>query len=163
MLHWMRQQIAALDPTLPVETATLQERVAKLADQPRFEMLLVAYFAFAGLALAIVGLYGVTSFLMVQRKPEIGLRMVLGASKRNIVQLVLRDAMRMVLPGTVIGLALALALSRTWSSMLFQVGPRDPATFLCATALLGVVTVLAALVPATAATRVDPVVALRAE
>jgi putative ABC transport system permease protein len=163
MLPWMRQQIAALDPTLPVETTTLQERVAKLADQPRFEMLLVAYFAFTGLALAIVGLYGVTSFLMVQRKPEIGLRMALGASKGNIVQLVLRDAMRMVLPGTVIGLALALALSRIWSSMLFQVGPRDPATFLCATVLLGVVAVLAALVPAAAATRVDPVAALRVE
>jgi len=163
MERWMRQQIAALDPTLPVETDTLQERVAKLADQPRFEMLVVVYFAFTGLALAIVGLYGLTSFLMVQRKPEIGLRMALGASKGNIVRLVLRDAMRMVLPGTVIGLALALALSRTWSSMLFQVGPHDPATYLCATALLGVVTVLAVLVPATAATRVDPIVTLRVE
>lgn len=161
--RWMREQIAALDPTLPVEIGTLQERVAKLADQPRFEMLLVAYFAFTGLALAIVGLYGVTAFLMVQRKPEIGIRIALGATKGVVARLVLRDAMRMVLPGTVIGLALTLVLSRTWSSMLFQVGPHDPITFLCATALLGVVTVLAVLVPAFAATRVDPMVTLRAE
>jgi hypothetical protein len=163
MTRWIRQQIAMLDPILPVEIDTLQERIEKLADRPRFEMLLVVYFAFTGVALAIVGLYGVTSFLMVQRKPEIGLRIALGAGKVNIVRLVLWDAMRMVLPGTAIGLALALALSQTWSSMLFEVGPHDPATFLGATALLGVVTVLAVMLPATAATRVDPMVTLRVE
>ncbi|HKO19431.1 MAG TPA: ADOP family duplicated permease, partial [Acidobacteriaceae bacterium] len=161
--RWMRGQIAALDPTLPVEMSTLQQRVAKLADQPRFEMLLVAYFAFTGLALAIVGLYGVTSFLMVQRKPEIGIRMALGANKGNILRMIMADALRMILPGTMIGLALAVGVSRLLSSMLFQVGPRDPATFLGVTLLLVLVALVAAIVPALAATRVDPMLALRVE
>lgn len=160
---WMRAQIAWLDPTLPVEIATLRERVAKLADQPRFQTLLVGYFACAGLVLAIVGLYGVTSFLMVQRKPEIGIRMALGASKGDIVRLVLGNAMRMVLPGTAVGLALALVLSRMGSSLLFKVEPRDPATFLGATTILIAVAALAALVPAIAAARMDPMMTLRVD
>jgi predicted permease len=161
--RWMREQVAALDPALPIEQGTLHERIAKLADQPRFEMLLVGYFACAGLVLAIIGLYGVTSFLMVQRKPEVGIRMALGASKGDIVRLVLASAMRMVLPGTIAGLTLALGLSQTWSSVLFKVGPHDAATFLGATTLLIAVTVIASLIPALAATRVDPMTTLRVD
>jgi len=163
MGRWMRAQIAALDPTLPVEIGTLHERVAKLADQPRFEMLLVGYFGCAGLVLAIVGLYGVIAFLMLERKPEVGVRLALGASRSAIVWLVLGSAMRMVLPGTVMGLAMALGLSRTLTSQLFQVGPHDPATFLGATTLLVAVALMAALVPAVTAARVDPMVTLRVE
>ena len=161
MERWMREQVASLDPALPVEVGTLQERVTKLADQPRFEMLLVGYFACTGLLLAIVGLYGVTSFLMVQRKPEIGVRMALGASKVDIVRLILRSAMYMILPGTVIGLALALGLSQVFSSLLFRVGPHDAATFCGSTVLLIALTAIASLIPAIAATRVDPMATLR--
>ena len=163
MERWMRAQIASLDPALPVEIGTLRERVAKLADQPRFEMLLVGYFGCAGLVLAIVGLYGVSAFLMVERKPEVGVRLALGASRSAIVWLILGSAMRMVLPGTMMGLAMTLGLSRILTSLLFQVGPHDPATFLGATTLLVAAALLAALVPAVAATRVDPMVTLRVD
>lgn len=163
MERWMRAQIASLDPALPVEIGTLRERVAKLADQPRFEMLLVGYFGCAGLVLAIVGLYGVTAFLMVERKPEVGVRLALGASRSAIVWLILGSAMRMVLPGTMMGLAMTLGLSRILTSLLFQVGPHDPATFLGATTLLVAAALLAALFPAVAATRVDPMVTLRVD
>jgi predicted lysophospholipase L1 biosynthesis ABC-type transport system permease subunit len=163
MERWMREQIASLDPALPIDTGTLQERVAKLADQPRFEMLLVSYFACTGLLLAIVGLYGVTSFLMVQRKPEIGIRIALGASKGDIVRLVLSSAMRMVLPGTIAGVALAFSLSQVLSSLLFEVGPHDTATFCGSTMLLIAATITASLIPAVAATRVDPITTLRVD
>jgi putative ABC transport system permease protein len=142
---------------------TLQERVAKLADQPRFQMLLVGYFACTGMLLAIIGLFGVTSYLTVQRKPEIGIRMALGANKGDIVRLVLGNALRMILPGIAIGLVFASGLSRAWSSLLFEVGPHDPATFLGATTFLLGISVLAAVVPAMQAARVDPIVTLRVE
>lgn len=161
--RWMREQIALLDPALPAKVGTLQERISKLADQPRFEMLLVGYFACTGLVLAIIGLYGVISFLMVQRKPEVGIRMALGASKGAIVRLVLASAMRMIVPGTVAGLVLAFALSQVLSSLLFQVGPHDAITFFGTTLLLIIVAVIASLIPAVAATRVDPATALRVD
>lgn len=163
MEHWMREQVASLDPTLPIKVETLRERVATLADRPRFEMLLVGYFACTGLVLAIIGLYGVTSFLMVQRKPEIGIRMALGASKGDIARLVLASASRMVLPGIIAGIALAFGLSQVLSSLLFKVSPHDVATFLGATMLLIAVTAIASLFPAIAATRVDPITALRVD
>jgi len=163
MERWMREQVASLDPALPLEVGTLRERIAKLADQPRFEMLLVGHFAFTGLVLAIIGLYGVTSFLMVQRKPEVGIRMALGASKRDIVRLVLASAMRMVLPGAIAGLTLAFGLSQILSSLLFNVGPHDAATFCGSTLVLMAAAVIASLIPAIAATRVDPNSTLRVE
>lgn len=161
--RWLRNQVAALDPALPVEISTLHQRVAKLADQPRFEMLLVAYFACTGLLLAVVGLFGVTSFLMVQRKPEIGVRIAMGAGKGDVISLVLWSALRMILPGTVLGLGLSLALSQILTSMLFNVRPYDPMALLLATALLVVTTIAAALFPAYASSRVDPMITLRAE
>jgi putative ABC transport system permease protein len=161
--RWLRSQVAALDPSLPVEISTLQQRVEKLADQPRFEMLLVGYFACAGLLLAVVGLFGVTSFLMVERKPEIGVRIALGARKGDVVRLVLWSALRMILPGALIGLILSLALSRILGSLLFHVKPYDPAAFLAATTLLVVTTIVAALFPAYESSRVDPMITLRAE
>jgi len=163
MERWLRQQVASLDPELPVEVGTLRERVGKLADQPRFEMLLVGYFACTGLVLAIIGLYGVTSFSMVQRKPEIGIRMALGASKGDMVRLVLECTMGMVLPGTIAGHTLAFGLAQVWSSLLFNIGPHDAVTFCGVTMLLIAVTVIASLVPAISATRVDPMATLRVD
>jgi putative ABC transport system permease protein len=110
-----------------------------------------------------VGLYGVTAFLMLQRRQEMGVRMALGAGRGDIVRLALGGAMRMVLPGTVLGLALAFVASRALGSMLFRVGPHDPETFLAVTLLLVGAAVIAALIPAGAAARVDPAETLRAE
>lgn len=158
---WMRAQISQLDPTLPVEIRTLDEQVAKLADQPRFEMLLVGYFALAGLVLSVTGLYGITAFLAVQRKPEVGIRMALGARRIDVVRLVLTGAARMVVPGIVVGIALAFALSQALSGLLFNVKPRDPITYAGATAILAIVAVMATLIPAIGAACVDPIVTLR--
>lgn len=161
--EWIRSQIAALDPNLPVRVTTLQERVSVLADQPRFEMLLVGYFAGIGLLLAVVGLYGVVAYLVVQHRPEMGIRMALGASRGNILRLVLGSALRMVLAGTVLGVVLALMVSRGLGSLLFEVDARDPATLVGVAVLLVAVAVMAALIPARAAAQVDPCRSLRAE
>jgi predicted permease len=161
--RWIRAQVASIDPALPVEITTLQQSVAKLADQPRFEMLLVGYFAGAGLLLAVVGLFGVTTFLMVERRPEIGVRMALGASRADVVWLVLWSALRMVVPGTILGVGLSLMLSRILAGLLFNVKPYDPAAFLLATGLLVITTIAAALFPAYASSQVDPMITLRAE
>jgi ABC-type antimicrobial peptide transport system permease subunit len=126
-------------------------------------MLLVGFFAFTGLLLAVIGLYGVISFFVVQRTQEIGIRMAVGASRADILRLVMTNALRLIVPGVFLGLALALALSRLLSSLLFNVGPHDPLTFAGVTGLLILVAILATLVPASSATRVNPTVALRCD
>jgi putative ABC transport system permease protein len=161
--RWIRSQVAALDPTLPVDIATLRERVSKLADQPRFQTTLVGFFAAIGLVLAVIGLYGVIAFLVAQRTQEIGVRMALGAERGDILRLVMGKSLRLVVCGVVVGLVAALAVSRVLASLLFGVGARDPVTFGLVTLLLIVVALLAALIPARAASRVDPIVALRCE
>ena len=161
--RWIRSQVAALDPTLPLDIATLRERVAKLADQPRFQTTLVSFFAAAGLALAMIGLYGVIAYLVAQRTQEIGVRMALGANKRDILRLVMGKSLRLILSGIAVGLVAALAATRVLSSLLYSVGPHDPLTFGLVTLLLVLVAVVAALVPARSATSVNPIVALRCE
>ena len=160
---WIRSQAASLDPTVPVDIKTLSERVGKMADRPRFEMLLVGFFAFTGLVLAVIGLYGVISFFVVQRTQEIGIRMAVGASRVDILRLVLGNALRLIVPGVLLGLVLALALSRVLSSLLFNVAPHDPVTFAAVTGLLILVALLATLIPGSSATRVNPTVALRCD
>lgn len=159
----LRQQIASMDSTLPFKIGTLRERVGRMADRPRFEMLVVGYFACAGLILAIVGLYGVISFLMVQRKQEIGVRMALGASRADILRMVLASALRMIVPGAAIGLAVSIGVSRVFESLLFRTGPHDPVAFVGATTVLVLIAVLASVLPAVVAARVDPMVSLRVE
>ena len=163
MSRWIRSQVAALDPTLPVDVATLRQRVSKLADQPRFQTTLVGFFATTGLVLAMIGLYGVISFLVAQRTQEIGVRIALGASRGNVLRLVMGKSLRLIVWGTLIGLLSSLALSRVLSSLLFNVGPHDPVTFAFVTLLLVFVTLGATLIPARSATRVDPIVALRCD
>jgi putative ABC transport system permease protein len=157
----IRTQVATLDPTLPVDIATLQQRVSKLADQPRFQTLLVGFFAATGLVLAVIGLYGVIAFLVAQRTQEIGVRMALGATRANILRLVLGKSLRLVISGIALGLLAALATSRVLSSLLFSIGPRDPLSFACVTLLLIGVALIASLIPAHSATKVDPNSALR--
>jgi ABC-type antimicrobial peptide transport system permease subunit len=159
----MRSQVAALDPTLPVDIATLRQRVSKLADRPRFQTTLVGFFATTGLVLAMIGLYGVISYLVAQRTQEIGVRIALGASRGNVLRLVMGKSLRLIGWGTLFGLLSSLALSRVLSSLLFNVGPHDPVTFAFVTFLLVLVTLGATLIPARSATRVDPIVALRCD
>jgi ABC-type antimicrobial peptide transport system permease subunit len=163
MSRWIRSQVAALDPTLPVDIATLREKVSKLADQPRFQATLVGFFAATGLLLAVVGLYGVISFLVAQRTQEIGVRMALGADRGDVLRMVMGKSLRLVVCGTVVGLIAALAVSRLLASLLFGVGSRDPVTYVLVALMLIVVALLATLFPAWSASRVDPMVALRCE
>lgn len=160
---WIRTQVAALDPTLPVDIATLKQRVSDLADQPRFQASLVSLFAAIGLVLAVIGLYGVLAFLVAQREREIGVRMALGASRREILRLVLGRSLRLILCGVIVGLSLALMVSRALAHILFHVGPRDPVSYAGTVALIVAVSLFATWLPARSACRVDPAVALRAE
>lgn len=163
MEGWIRSQVTALDPTVPVSIETLGERVSKLADGPRFQAMLVGFFAAVGLTLAVIGLYGVIAFLVAQRTQEIGVRMALGASRGDILRLVMGESLRLIAWGTVIGLLAGLVASRVLASLLFGVGPHDPAAFVSVTLLLVLVGLVATLIPARFAAKVDPMMALRCE
>jgi putative ABC transport system permease protein len=161
--RWLRSQVASLDPTLPIDLATLRQRVSKLADPERFQTVLVSFFAATGLALSLIGLYGVIAFLVAQRTQEIGVRMALGADKCDILMLVLGNSLQLILIGTVLGLVAALATTRLLTSLLYNIRPNDPVTFGLVTCMLFPVAVVAALIPARAAVSVDPIVALRCD
>jgi predicted permease len=163
LARWVRSQIAAVDPTLPVEIGTMSQRVDRLADGPRFQALLLSFFALTGLVMAMVGLYGLTAFLATQRTHEIGIRMALGADRADVLRLIAWEGIRLIAIGGLVGLAVALSVSRLLQSLLFGVGAHDPATLCAVTGLLALVALVATLIPARRATRVDPAVALRAE
>ena len=163
MSRWIRSQVEALDPTVLVSVETLRQRVGKMADQPRFETVLVGFFAAAGLLLSMIGLYGVIAFSANQRTQEIGVRMALGASRFDILRLISWEGVRLIALGGVMGLGLALGISRLFRSLLFSIGPYDPMTFIGVTLLLVLVALAATLIPARAAMKVEPVEALRYE
>jgi putative ABC transport system permease protein len=160
---WVRAQIAQIDPTVPVETETLTQSVSKLADRPRFEIALLGFFAVSGLLLAIIGLYGVISYMTAQRTREIGVRLALGATQLDILSLIAGEGVRMILLGATLGLGAAVAASQLLRSLLFNVGPHDTRAYAGAGLLLTLVALMATLIPARAATRVEPVTALRDE
>jgi predicted permease len=160
---WVHSAIASMDPTVPAEMEVLDQTVNRLADRPRFETALLAFFAFAGLTLAVVGLYGLMAFLTTERTHEIGIRMALGATRENILRLITGDGLRMVAVGGAIGLAAALAISRLLKALLFQVSPTDPLTFVLVSLILSLVALIAILIPARAGMRVEPAATLRAE
>jgi len=124
---------------------------------------LAAAMGLLGLLLAIVGVYGVVSYAATQRTQELGVRMALGASPRQILGLLLRQGARLVAAGLLFGLAGAWALTRVMSNMLVGVSPSDPLTYICVATLLSFITLLACWIPARRAMRVDPMVALRYE
>lgn len=138
-------------------------RMTEVVAGPRFSMALFAAFAVLALVLASIGLYGVISYSVGQRTREIGVRIALGAGAPSVIGLVVGQGMRLTLAGVVIGLVAAAAGTRAMESMLFEVDPLDPATFLMVAVLLMLVAMLASYLPARRATRVDPVVALRSE
>ena len=159
----MREVVRGLDPRLPLKFRTLDEIFASSLDRQRFSLVIFAVFGVAALLLAAMGIYGVTSYAVAQRTQEIGIRMALGAQMQDVLKLVLRSAMSLVLIGAVLGLAGAYAATRVMSSLLFGVTPTDLATFVAVPLVLFVVALLASLVPARRATKVDPLVALRYE
>jgi predicted permease len=160
---WIRAQLAQVAPTVPVKIDTLAGQLNKLADRPRFATALLGFFALTGLVMALVGLYGLTAYLAVQRTREIGIRMALGADRRDILRWIALEGLRLILLGGSVGMCAALALTQFLRSLLFSIGPRDPATFLSVGLLLGFVALLATFIPARTAMQVDPAVALRSE
>jgi putative ABC transport system permease protein len=158
----VRDQVRALDPDQPVFNARTMEQIvdASLAGR-RFAMSLLGVFAGLALLLAAVGIYGVMSYSTAQRTHEVGIRMALGARGRDVLWMVLRQGVVLAAIGVVAGIGVALALARLMGSLLYGVSASDPATFAAVAALLAAVAVLACLVPALRATRVDPMRALR--
>jgi putative ABC transport system permease protein len=126
-------------------------------------MVLLGAFAAVALLLAALGIFGVLSYAVTQRQREIGIRVALGAHPQDVLRMVLGNAAGLVGAGVLAGLASALALSRTMTSLLFDLSPTDPVTLLGVAALLAAVALLASYLPARRATRVDPLVALRSE
>ena len=135
---------------------------ASVADR-RLNMLLIGAFGVLALALAAIGLYGVMAYAVTQRTREIGVRIAMGATRRSVLSLVVGQAMRLVGTGVAIGLGLSLLVTGSLARLLFEVGPRDLFTYALAPAVLLLTAAAASYLPARRATRVDPVIALRAE
>lgn len=160
---WIRKEIAALDPALPVVAEPLTRRVAELAERPRFNALLFTLFAITGLVLAAIGLYGVIAFLVTQRTREIGVRLAIGATPGSVTLMVVRQALQWSAAGLALGLLVSWFASRLLQTMLFDMPARDPATWTLAALALAFTATAAAWIPARRAGRVNPVAALRAD
>jgi len=160
----VRRVVRSIDSTvLDFEITTVERALAEL-DRPRkFQTQLIGAFAVTALLLAALGLYGLMSYLVAQRTKEIGIRVALGARRRDVLKLVIRQGMAVALTGLSIGLAVALAVTRLMKSLLFGVTATDPATFAGVATLLAAVALLACYIPARRAAKVDPTVALRQE
>jgi len=160
----VRKELAALDATIPLTSVRVfAEYISRSLARPRFNTLLLSIFAGTALLLTAIGIYGVMAYSVAQRTSEIGIRIALGAGKSSIFRLVVGQAMTLVGISLVVGLAGAFAATRLLNSLLFGVGASDPMTFVSIALLVSAVAFMAAWLPARRATRVDPIIALRAE
>ena len=160
----VRNEVQRLDPALPITSArALTDMVDESVKPQRFSMTVVGVFALIALGLAGIGIYGVLASAVSQETHEIGVRMALGAPASRVIWTVVRRALVLMAAGVAIGFAGALALTRVMAGLLYEVRPTDAVTFAAASSLIAVLAVTASLVPAWRATRVDPLVALRAE
>jgi len=157
----VRDRVLALDKGLPVEVATMRENLAVAFLLPRVAATVLGLVGLFGLSLAMVGIYGVISYAVSQRTGEIGLQMALGAQSRDILRLVIGEGMGLTLIGTIIGLTLAVAMTRLLASLLYGVTATDSMTFAVVTLFLIGVALLACYLPARKATKIDPMTALR--
>jgi predicted permease len=160
----MRRAVRDVDPTVPLfAVRTLENVFVGMTASRRFYMRLVLVLAVSGLGLALLGLYGVISYFVTQRTPEIGLRLAVGADKRDVIRMVIGQALRLSVAGTLIGIPAALALTGVMRSLLFEIEPTDPITFASVAIVLVLTSLAAATIPSLKAARVDPLVALRHE
>jgi putative ABC transport system permease protein len=160
----VRGQVSELDKDLAVsQVLSMKEVVSRSVAEPRFTLLLLTVFAGLALVLAAVGIYGVMSYSVTQRRHEIGIRMALGASSGEVLRLVVGHGLVLTAAGVGIGLGAAVALTRVMESLLYGVSATDPLTFAAIALLLTAVAVAASFIPARRATRVDPMIALRYE
>jgi predicted permease len=160
----VRAVVAEVEPNQAIHNVmTMGQRLANITTSRRLNTALLGSFAAVALLLAVVGIYGVTSYSVTQRRREIGVRMALGAQRGDVLRLVIGDGMKLVLIGALLGLGGALVLTRLLKTLLFDVSATDPLTFIVIAALLIIVALLACWIPARRATKVDPMIALRHE
>lgn len=160
----VKRQIWSLDTEIPLNRMqSMDDLLRRSLAERRFNMFLLGLFAGLAITLAAVGLYGVMSYSVSQRTHEIGIRMAVGARRSDVLRLVMGQGVRLAVAGLAVGILGALALTRWMASLLFGVTPTDPATFAAVTLLMMAVVLLACLVPARRAMKVDPMVALRDE
>jgi len=160
----LRAAVTSVDKSLPVYALKpMTENLRDSLARRRFNLILLSVFSGVALLLAGVGIYGVISYGVTQRTHEMGIRMALGAKPRDVLTLVVRQAMVLALGGVGIGLLASLALTRLMKGLLFSVSVTDPMTFAAIALLMTLIALLACLIPARRATRVDPLVALRFE
>jgi ABC-type antimicrobial peptide transport system permease subunit len=158
----LRDQVQSINPELPVFGArTLDDAVSESLAQRRFSMNMVGLFALTALLLAAIGIYGVISYIVSERTHEFGIRLALGAERKNILQIVLRQGLQLAFAGAVIGLVGALVVSRFMAALLYGVPPTDLLTFGVVAVLFLSVALIACYLPALRATKVDPMIALR--
>ena len=158
----MRQAIWSLDKDLPVAGVnTMEDLLSESVARPRFRTFVFLVLGTLAIVLAVTGIYGVISYLVSQRTREIGIRVALGAQRRTVLSLIIRQGMNLALVGAVIGLIAAFALTRLMKGLLYGVEATDPLTFASITILLLLVSLAACWIPARRAAKVDPLVALR--
>jgi putative ABC transport system permease protein len=160
----IRRQVQELDKEQPIANiATMEERRADSLLRTRFNTLLLTIFAAVALTLAVVGIYGVMSYSVTERAREIGIRVALGARRRDLLGLIVKRGMALVLGGALIGLGGAIAVTRLMTGLLYEVSATDPLTFSAVAGVLAAAALLACYLPARRATKVDPMIALRVE
>jgi putative ABC transport system permease protein len=160
----LRAVAASIDPNEPISgIKTMDEMIQDSVGSRRVTLILLGVFSALALVLAGIGIYGVISYSVAQRTQEIGIRMALGAARRDVIQMILLQGARIVSAGLIIGVLAAFGLTRYLEKLLFSVSPADPSTFALVALVLAFVAVLACYIPARRALRVDPMTALRYE